>query len=157
VEKISLARLADVRYLGQGFELQVPVPGGMLDPQQVSETLGRFHEAHSALYGYSNPENPVEVVNLRVTSLASTPRPSMEPAKLDGAGSHVTALDSKRDVFFGGEYVYTPVYDRTKLAPGGVIDGPAIVEQLDSTTVVWPGQTARVDGFRNLVIERVSQ
>ncbi len=73
------------------------------------------------------------------------------------AESQAIAVDSQRDVFFDGEYVSTPIYDRTKLAPGGVIEGPAIVEQLDSTTVVWPRQTARVDGFRNLVIERVDR
>ena len=86
-EKTSLVRLADLRYLGQGFEIQVPVPGGTLDSEHVGKTLESFHEAHASLYGYSNPESSIEVVNLRVTSLASTPRPRMEPGSTSGPTS----------------------------------------------------------------------
>jgi N-methylhydantoinase A len=60
-----------------------------------------------------------------------------------------------RDVFFTGRAVPTHIYDRSRLTPGDVITGPAIVEQLDSTTVVWPGQSARADAYRNLVLEAV--
>ena len=155
-ERASLVRLADVRYLGQGYEFEVPVDGGELGPEELAAVFDRFHEAHRRLYGYAIPENPLEVVNLRLVALAKTERPKLRPASLNGATDPPGAMVGQRDVFFKGRPVPTHIYDRSRLTPGDVITGPAVVEQLDSTTVVWPGQSARADEYRNLLLETVS-
>ena len=155
-EGVSLVRLADVRYLGQGYEFEVPVDSGELGSGEVAAVFDRFHEAHKRLYGYAIPENPLEVVNLRLVALAKTEGPRMQPASLNGATDPPGAMVGHRDVFFKGRPVPTHIYDRSRLTPGDVITGPAVVEQLDSTTVVWPGQSARADAYSNLVLETVS-
>ena len=148
---VTLLRLADARYLGQGFELETPVDGGRLGPRQVADLVERFHAAHKRRYGYESHENPVELVNLRVVALANLPRPQLAPARLDG--TRTPSARERRGVYFDGQRLQAGVYDRAALAPGDLLPGPAIVEQLDSTTVVWPGQRARVDARRNLVLD----
>ena len=154
---VSLVRLADIRYLGQGYELEVPVAAGRLTGAQVDEAFQRFHDAHKRLYGYASPDNPTQLVNLRLTALTSLARPTLAPADLDGASDPARAQRERREVFFENEPLDTWVYDRSDLKPGDTIAGPAVVEQLDSTTVVWPGQTAAVDAYGNLILERVRQ
>ena len=152
-EDVTLMRIADVRYLGQGFELQVPVSGGDVDDEELGKIFERFHEAHRRAYGYASEDSPLEVVNLRTTSVASMPQPQPEASALNGRKDPAEARRETRAVFFGNERVPTAVYDRGGLRPGDALSGPAIVEQLDSTTVVWPGQSATVDAFGNLVLE----
>ena len=148
---VTLLRLADARYLGQGFELETPVDGGRLGPPQVTDLIERFHEAHKRRYGYESHENQVELVNLRVVALANLPRPQLSPARMDG--TRAPAPRERRGVYFDGRRLQAGVYDRAALAPGDLLPGPAIVEQLDATTVVWPGQRARVDARRNLILD----
>ena len=150
-EDVSLIRAADARYVGQGYELEVLVGPGKLEQDDVDQMVERFHDAHVRTYGYASRDNQVEVVNLRVTALASMPRPDLaSDSRGDGDPSH--ALIGKRDVYFRNEPKTTAIYDRSGLRPGDVIEGPAIVEQLDSTTVIWEGQTATVDNYLNLLI-----
>jgi N-methylhydantoinase A len=156
-DSVILVRLADLRYLGQGFELEVPVAEGSLEAAQIDETVDRFHAAHKRRYGYAGTENPVEIVNLRLTALAELPHPRLAPERLNGTTNPSGPLKGHRDVYFDGGFVPTAVYDRQELGSGDVVTGPAIIEQLDSTTVVWPDQTARVDPYRNLVLERSRQ
>jgi N-methylhydantoinase A len=151
---VKLLRFADVRYLGQGFELEVAVDGGKLAPSQIADLVERFHQAHRRRYGYESHDNPVEIVNLRVVAVADLPRPELAAAPLDGTTDPASALTGNREVYFDGKSVPTAVYDRTSLRPGDVISGPAIIEQLDATTVVWPEQTARVDAYTNLMLDR---
>jgi N-methylhydantoinase A len=154
---IGLTRLADVRYMGQGYELEVTVDDGEMGPDELRQVFERFHETHSRHYGYATRDNPVEVVNLRVVALAMMPRPELSPRSMNGAADPPNARTGQRQVYFSGRRLHTHVYDRSRLQPGDAIAGPAIVEQLDSTTVVWPGQVAGVDAFSNLVLERASQ
>ena len=149
-DTVSLLRLADARYLGQGFELEIQVDGGRMGPAQVAGLTERFHDAHKRRYGYESHDNPVEIVNLRVVALANLPRPQLAPAQLEG-GSSPSAKES-REIYFDGKLVSAAVYDRNGLSPGNVVSGPAVIEQLDSTTVVWPKQQARVDARRNLML-----
>ena len=151
---VELLRLADARYLGQGFELEVPVAGGRLSPEAIAELAEGFHKAHAHRYGYANPENPVEIVNVRLTALARLPQPKLTAERTDGVTDPGQALDGYRQVYFNQEFLQTAVYDRSRLRPGDEITGPAVLEQLDSTTVVWPGQRARVDAYRNAILDR---
>ena len=153
-DDMSMDRLADVRYLGQGYELEVPVAAGKLTERKLAAAVQRFHEAHRSLYGYASPDNPVEVVNLRLTAVARLPRPELESASLDGEENPKRARQGRRQVYFTGEPVASDIYERGRLKPGDSISGAAIIEQLDSTTVVWPGQSARVDAYGNLILER---
>ena len=151
-EDVSLVRAADARYVGQGYELEVIVASGKLEQSDVEDIIERFHEAHIRNYGYASRDNPVEVVNLKVTALASMPRPDLAHDSQDSGGDPSRAVIGQRDVFFKNDSKQTNVYDRSGLLPGDVITGPAIVEQLDSTTVVWENQTAEVDKFLNLLV-----
>ena len=152
---VAWMRVADVRYLGQGFELQAPVGAGELDEDGVARIYEKFHQSHTQLYGYAQRDSPMEVVNLRLTALAKMPRPGLAAAPMNGSRNPGSARLVDRAVYFHNEPVDTGIYDRAGISPGDVIDGPAIIEQLDSTTLVWPGQIARVDPFRNLLLERV--
>ena len=151
---VVLVRMADVRYLGQGFELEVPVASGELDAEELAGIYERFHDAHRRLYGYDQKDSMLEVVNLRVTSVAKLPQPQFDAAPLAGSRDPAAATTGKREIYFHNEAVPSDIYDRQKLRPGDTVEGPAIVEQLDSTTVIWPGQVASVDPYSNLILER---
>ena len=155
-EEATLIRLADVRYLGQGFEIEVPVSSGSLGDKELDKVYDLFHDAHKRLYGYDQKGSQLEVVNIRVTALATLPQPGLEAAPLNGRTDPIDASAGTRDAYFSGEWVSTALYDRSKLRPGDSVNGPAVVEQLDSTTVIWPAQTARVDEYGNLILERTN-
>tara|TARA_Y100000588_G_scaffold92806_1_gene100338 strand:- start:7226 stop:9277 length:2052 start_codon:yes stop_codon:yes gene_type:complete len=153
--EITLLRVADIRYVGQGYEFEIPVGNDKIGSDQLKDIFERFHDAHKGLYGYSNPENPVEIVNIRLVALAETSRPDLSPKRIENATDPSKAVVDQRPVVFSGDAVSTGIYDRTRLAPGDLINGPAVIEQLDSTTVVWPHQTARVDEYSNLILEAI--
>ena len=151
-EDVSLVRAADARYVGQGYELEVVAKSGRLEQRDVDEIVERFHDAHVRTYGYASRDNAVEVVNLRVTALASMPRPDLASDSQASVGDPSRARIGEREVYFRNEPKTTAIYDRSVLIPGDVIEGPAIVEQLDSTTVVRDDQTATVDNYLNLIL-----
>ena len=148
----------DARYIGQNFELRVPVASGpptVLDgrpaPDSIAAITARFFDVHDVAYGYHNPDDPVEVVNVRLTAFGRTRRGAAEGAATGPAD--LPAPVEIRPVWFGPHApADTPVFDRSRLWTGAEIVGPAIVEQLDATTVVHPGDRARVDAHANLNI-----
>ncbi|MEU2347798.1 hydantoinase/oxoprolinase family protein [Modestobacter sp. NPDC049651] len=147
-----MQRTADLRYVGQAFEVRVPVGDGALDPAALDEVATAFHAAHRQLYGYDfadDPRQAVEWVNLRVSGIGPIRRPEIiEPA--------ATGRDSRRGsrpVYFD-EWVETPVHWRPDLSPGDVVTGPAIVEEFGSTVPVHPGYAATVDRFGNLLLTK---
>jgi len=148
-------RLADLKYVGQGYHLTVPVPGGLLGEPERRMVLERFHARHEQLYGFAAPEEPVELVNVRVRAVGRLPR--LQPAAMTAGPQDPRAAQvGERTAFFrrAGGMIRARVHDRTWLRPGHVIEGPAIVEQLDSTTVIPPEMSATVDGYENLVVGR---
>ncbi len=153
-ERVTLGRAADARYVGQGYELEVAVASGKLEQRHVDEIMERFHDAHARSYGYDSRDNAIEVVNLRVTALAAMPRPELARASGDAGGDPSGALIGEREVYFRNRPVRARIYDRSRLRPGDAMTGPAIVEQLDSTTLVWADQTATVDRYLNLLLTR---
>jgi N-methylhydantoinase A len=136
-------RSADVRYRGQGYELNVPFG---------SEMAAQFHDLHQRRYGFANETRALEVVNVRVrmVSAAEAFTPVVQPLH-EGDGSH--ALIGMRQVYFDGSFQGTRLYDRELLRPGDTFAGPAIVSEYSSTTVLPFGDVLRVDGLGNLVIE----
>jgi N-methylhydantoinase A len=150
-------RSADLRYVGQAFEVRVPVPDGAVDDPLAQKVADAFHDAHEQLYGYAfrgDPRQPVEWVNLRVTGVGPIERPRLrELAPRDGGPDR--ARTGVRPVFFD-DWLETPVYWRPDLAPGDLVVGPAIVEEFGSTVPLHPGFTATVDRFGNLLVRKVS-
>ncbi|HEY3108448.1 MAG TPA: hydantoinase/oxoprolinase family protein [Chloroflexota bacterium] len=144
-EAIAFERQADLRYVGQSYELTVPFG---------EEMLARFHGEHDRAYGYAAPSEPVELVNLRLTALGRIPKPALR--EVAAGGDPAAARKGGRAVYFAeaGGFVECPVYDRARLPAGAVLAGPAAVEELDSTTVVHPGYEARVDRYGNLLLEK---
>ena len=146
----------DMRYVGQNFELAVPVADSdamrdarfRIAPDVLSQS---FFESHDRAYGYHNPQDPVEAVNLRLTAWGRLNHPKTGSDEI--ADGNPTPTET-RPVYFNAE---TPdaaaVYHRADLLPGHRIAGPAVIEQLDSTALVYPGDTATVDAALNLIIE----
>ncbi|SEP25645.1 hydantoinase/oxoprolinase family protein [Trujillonella endophytica] len=150
-----LQRSADLRYVGQAFEVRVPVGGGELDGAAAEEVAQAFHAAHRQLYGYdfaTDPRQAVEWVNLRVSGIGPIRRPDLvrlSPA----AGGTDRAVTGSRRVFFD-EWRDTPTYARSRLAPGDVVAGPAVVAEFGATVPVHPGFAATVDTYGNLLLTR---
>jgi N-methylhydantoinase A len=147
-EDVRTSRVAELRYVGQAYELQVDLPDGPVGPATVAACAERFHAAHRAVYGQSDPGGAVEMVSVRVQQRAALPAPErLRVPMADG-----TAPTERLAYFAEVGRVATPVWSRWALTPGQRLLGPAIVEQPDTTTVVYPGQELRVDDEGNLLV-----
>jgi N-methylhydantoinase A len=150
-----MQRTADLRYVGQAFEVRVPVGDGTLHAGATEEVAQAFHAAHRQLYGYDfadDPRQAVEWVNLRVSGIGPIRRPDLLELP-PGEGGTDRAVTGSRRVFFD-DWTDTPTFDRTRLAPGDVVSGPAIVEEFGSTVPVHPGFVATVDRSGNLLLTK---
>lgn len=141
-----LRALVDARYKGQSYELTIPLEKNL---------AAAFHRAHAATYGHAIPERTVEVVNLRLvaTGLHDGPSPVQEPMVADEGTE--ARIGDQMGFLEGLGFMEVALYDRERLRPGAAITGPALVLQMDSTVHVPVGWSAQVDGYHNLVLERV--
>src|SRR3954449_6719938 len=142
-----MQRTADLRYVGQAFEVRVPVADGLLDRGAAEAVAQAFHAAHRQLYGYDfadDPRQAVEWVNLRVSGIGPIRRPDVVELEARSEGAAGGAMSGSRRVFFD-DWVNTPIYDRPELGRGDVVRGPAIIEEFGSTVPVHPGFRATVD------------
>ncbi|MFP5069721.1 hydantoinase/oxoprolinase family protein [Pseudonocardia nantongensis] len=147
---VVLQRTVSMRYLGQWRSLQVDCGRG---PGALDEAVERFHEQHEREHAFRRDDTPVEIYQLGLTAIGTTPKPSF-PARPAAGGA--PAPDRRRPVHFSGAgWVDTAVYDRAGLQTGHAFDGPAVVEQLDSTTLVPPGCRAELDEWLNIRIRIV--
>ncbi len=143
-----LERSLDLRYLGQAFELAVPV-GARLDPNEIEH---EFHRRHEATYGHADPRGRVELVNVRLAAFGVVDKREPEPSR-SATRRLDDALTGSRDVWFS-RAIATPVYERDRLPESATLAGPAIVDEFGATTVIEPGWRGVVDGIGNLVLER---
>lgn len=154
-EAIALRKIVDCRYLDQGYELRIPAPAGSIDGSWGIQVANAFHQAHEREYGHQFPQQEVQIVNLRVIGVGRT-KPLTLKELPDGGPSSEAALQGRREVCFAENgalrKLLTPCYNRSRLAAGNRIPGPAIIEQEDSTTVLNPGLEASVDRYGNLII-----
>ena len=150
-DAVRVAYAADMRYVGQAYELEVPVPVPVTRAR-LPEILAAFHAVHERVYGYARAQQPVEFVNFRAVHTYPLPRPVVTPAA-QASGTLADARVGERPAYFGG-FVPTPIYERTHLPRGARLAGPAIVEQIDTTTVIPPGVTALVDDAGTLRLRR---
>jgi N-methylhydantoinase A/oxoprolinase/acetone carboxylase beta subunit len=154
-DQLLIERVADCRYLGQGYELRVDCDAGAIDDAWVRKLRADFDDIHEREYSRRFEESDVEIPNLRVRGIGLQPK-LRAPERESGLESPDAALRHEGEAWFrvGGslEKVTTRFYDRAALEPGNILEGPAIVNQYDSTTVVPPELSARVDRFGNIVI-----
>src|SRR5436190_7541339 len=149
---VTLARSLDARYVGQGYELTVPVPAGRLDAAALARIRAAFDEIYAARYGYANPMEPVETVTWKLAAVGGAPRIALAKAATRSVGE---SRKGTRRAWFPETRGWTEcaVYDRYALAPGARLDGPAIVEEREATSVLPPGTSATVDEYANLIVE----
>jgi N-methylhydantoinase A len=131
----------DMRYEGQAYELTVPFGANVVED---------FHEIHAQMYGHALENRRVEIVNMRLQAVGKVIKPEIEPEKLANADVRPAYLGDKKSPFGG----IMALYDRAELHPGMRFSGEALVFQLDSTVYIASGWSARVDGYRNLIVER---
>jgi N-methylhydantoinase A len=142
---------ADMRYVGQSYEIEVPVEAAWLGPGGEAAILSAFHRAHERAFGHADPQAPAEIVNLRVQLRAGRPRvPLAEVA----ARATAPAPRATRRIWLDGRPTRAHVFDRAALGPGARLAGPAIVEQPDTTVLVPTGHVGDVDRFGNLLLRR---
>jgi N-methylhydantoinase A len=151
---VSFERVGDLRYVGQGYELKIPIPAGTLTPAALDGVVAAFHRAHAAEYGHAFEQSAIEIVNVRVIGVGQMPKlTGLRPPK---GGSLQEAYVRTASCTFraNGELKNfdTPVYQRAALPVGESFTGPAIILQKDSTTVVTPGASAIVHPSGSLII-----
>ncbi|MBI5301800.1 MAG: hydantoinase/oxoprolinase family protein [Chloroflexi bacterium] len=151
--KRRLTRWIEARYQRQNFELPIPVQDQDLTQAGIAGLAEKFHAEHKRLYGYARPQAPVEFVNFRLTAVGELPKAPI-PVCPPRNGNQPTPF-GQREVFFeeAGGYAPTPLYQRDDLRAGDCLSGPAIIEQMDATTVLPPQMPLRVDEYGNLMID----
>ena len=154
-ENVRFVRQLDLRYVGQSYELTLPTGSETWSADQLERLCEVFHREHERAYGFDAPGEPIELVHLRLTAIGSITKPRLREstgADMDVAGTRVAT----RAVYFaeGNGFTQCPVYDRYQLGTGMLLDGPAIVTEMDSTTLIHPHYQARVDHFGNLLIAK---
>jgi N-methylhydantoinase A len=149
-----LVASADMRYAGQNYELSVPIPELADDAAMLKALNDNFNAAYDRLYDYTSPDEAIEIVTFRVEAYGVVEKPQFTAHPVAGPDASAAALEP-RDVYMPetGAFVETQVYDRDRLQTGNRIEGPAVIEQMDSTTFVLPSQTATIDPYQNIAIE----
>ncbi|MDQ3645987.1 MAG: hydantoinase/oxoprolinase family protein, partial [Actinomycetota bacterium] len=157
VAQRQMKRIADMRYVGQNYELPVEVPERPLTASDLAPTLDAFHAAHEQAYGYAAADERVQFVTFRLEATGGVSRPEL-PRVSSGGRAEDARLGARR-VYLpeAGGWTDVPVYDRTRLGALMDISGPAIIEQTDSTTLVLPSQRVEVDDYGNLIVTETEQ
>jgi len=150
-EAQGIAYSADMRYHRQGYEIPVALEPDEVRSDGLAELEERFNGLHEQLYGFRMPGTACEIVNLRAVGYGTVPKPELPTAELGSADANAAVVD-EHEVIFDGRRTHTRIYDRARLQPGATIEGPAIVTEFDSTTVVLPGHRASVDPSFNILI-----
>jgi N-methylhydantoinase A len=150
--RISLS--VDMRYAGQNYELAVPLPAAPVTEATVDGLAASFAAAHRQSYGFVAEDEPMQLVTFRAEAIGIVPKADLRPTAEAGPDPGAAEL-GRRDVWLRerGAFVSCAIYDREKLVVGNRVEGPAIVEQMDATTLIPPGATATVDRYLNLLLE----
>ena len=152
-QDITLHAFLDLRYAGQGYELTVPSPTPPLKTSDLDLMRRRFDGQHEQAHGHKADSEPVELVSLRLVSVGRVPQATLSPVKPTGRKLDQARV-GERKIFFGKEHgtLNCQIYSRELLEPDHRIAGPAVLEQMDTTTVIHPEQEATVDSYRNLIV-----
>ncbi len=152
-DSAHVVRLAAMRYIGQGYDVETPLTDAMLDSHDASAMRNAFEQAYQRQFGRNEASMPVEIVSWRV--VVSGPRPEIDLATARSVAPKGAVLKGERPVYFGTEigFVNAPIYDRYHLVAGNTFEGPGIFEERESTTVVPPGAHAHIDSSLNLIVD----
>jgi N-methylhydantoinase A len=150
----QLRRAVDMRYRGQNYELTTPLVEGEIGAAEIEALLQSFHQVHERTYGYCSHNEATELVTFRVEAIGIAPKAALNPQR-SAAPDSSPAQVSERQVYLGesdGGFVTCPVFQRHLLHPGHRLMGPAIIEQMDSTTLILPQQQATIDPYHTIII-----
>ena len=150
----KITRTVDMRYAGQNYELPISLPDGPVTPASLDHLAEGFAEAHRRMYGFVAEGEAVQLVTFRIEAAGLVRKARFQPQTEAGPDASA-AITGRRDMWLpeAGGFVSCPVYDRERLQAGNRITGPAIVEQMDTTTIVLPGMVAVVEPYMNLILE----
>ena len=149
-DAIRIEPSLDMRYAGQGYEITLPC-SFPVQAGELAEVRQRFDAVHKDMFGHTAPDEPVEIVSWRLRGVGVVPPVEIKKYQCEGKPLS-DALRETRKARFNGTMMDCPVYQREHLDVGVTFTGPAVVDQLDCTSVVFPGQTACVDEYRNIII-----
>jgi N-methylhydantoinase A len=154
-ENVTLEHYLDMRYVGQSWTLRIPTPSERLTEDGLAKLESTFHDSHHQSYGYSVPGEPLEIVNVGLLAVGRAPKPRLENVP-EGDGSSAHALKGERPVYFeeAAAFVDCPIYDRYRLQQHDVVAGPAVIEEIDSTTLLHPGYQAKVGIYGVLLLKK---
>ncbi len=152
-ERIELYRSLEMRYFGQNHELDVPIDFAEFSPRSIASLWARFHAAHKARYNFEIPRETIELISIKVSAVATTPKPDLPRLAVAEAPPAPVAT---RPVRFDDGVHATPVYQRDGLRAGHRLQGPALIEEAASVTVVRPGCPVRVDDYGNILLGGVA-
>jgi N-methylhydantoinase A len=152
-DQIEIVWSADLRYEGQSYEISTPATHkDSFARADIEEIVNRFHDLHYRIYAYGSVDEKVEFINLRVAAIGRVPEVSLSQIGA-GDGDAEVARKGTRSVHFPTQgFIDAAIYDRSLLQPGHVVSGPALIEEVASTTVLTPGSKGTVDEFGNIII-----
>ncbi len=153
-DRLTTLRSAGMRYRGQSYEVSVPV-AGLTNDADIAALGKRFHEAHRRRYGHMAESEAIEIVNFQVTAVGEIPKPQFKEIAATEHSQLPTPLEMRASHFGATAATQVPVFRRSVLTPGMVIEGPAVIEEKTSTTVLYPGQHGRIDSYLNIEIELI--
>lgn len=152
-ERRSYKRFIDARYEFQNYEISIELPDCPVTEEVLKEAIQNFHREHERNYGYYNEKNRVQIVNYKISAIGDIDKPNLKESSCDPNAVLPEPLET-RNVLFQGQnnFIKTNIYQREKVMPGCTFEGPAILEEMDSTIVIPPNWSARTDGFYNLIL-----
>ena len=154
VKNIEIYRSLEMRYLGQNYELEIPIAFDSFTDETTPKVWQAFHDMHLARFGFNIPREVIEVITVKATVVSLTEKPDL--ATIGKADGGLEAVATRSVVFDDGRHD-TPIYDRAQLRDGHTITGPAVIEEPVSVTVLRPGQPMKVDQYGNLLIGRIAE
>jgi N-methylhydantoinase A len=145
----------DIRYVRQNFEINIPVPEGEMDEKKLDQVIAAFHKEHKRSYGYCNEKVPVQLINFRISAIGIIDKPGLSEVPRVRGVSAPEPFEKRRVLFLDQtEYIEIGVYSRSDFKPGSSLEGPVILEQMDSTLVVPPNWKLNADNYENLKLIR---
>jgi N-methylhydantoinase A len=148
-ENLEVFRSLEMRYLGQNYELELPISFDVFASETTERLWRNFHAAHESRFGFSIPGEIIEIVNFSATVVSITPKPEFR--RLEAASGEAAPITS-RSVMYPKGRLHTPVFHRRALRAGHQITGPAVIEEAASVTILNPGQALTVDPYGNLLL-----
>jgi N-methylhydantoinase A/oxoprolinase/acetone carboxylase beta subunit len=153
-EDATLFKYVDVRYVGQSFEIRVKFEGEVCAAEHIEELVRNFHIEHEKRYGHKDLNAPVELVNFRVEGIGKREPIFLREIQSGTADPPKESLKSVRRVYFDENQAFldTKIFERERLLAGNAIEGPAIIEESNSTTLIHPGMKGEVDSYGAILI-----